>query len=365
LGARKATRRRDPAGRRHPPGPVLFRVAGSAHIGFGHVVRAVHLARALRVVPRVSVRGGAEGIAAARRIGAVVDAVTPARLATLRLRLLVIDDPSARAARPWLAAARRAGVPVASVHDRGLAPLRSDLAIDGSLAARAVRGLGRGPASRRLGPRFAILDPRLMSRAGGRSAMSSAAPPITVVIGLGGGRHALAGLAIASAVRERLTHGPYRLQRARVLLSFGLTAHGDRAAARVPPGVGAIAPARFRAALGRASIAIVAGGTTLYEACALGTPAIAVAVVPGQRATVDAFVRAGLAVRGVPRTASVPAGSGSRAAAIADAALALLADARRRRALASAGPRAIDGHGAARAARALEALAAAAMAGEG
>lgn len=342
---------------------MLFRVAGSAQMGLGHVVRAVHLARALRVVPRLSVRGGADGIAAARRLGARVEATTPRGLAGLDLRLLVIDDPSARAARPWLIAARRAGVPVASVHDRGLAPLASDLAIDGSLAARAVPGLGRGPASRRLGPRFAILDPRLIPRPGRRPAMPSAAPPMTVVIGLGGGRHALAGLAIASAVRERLSGAPSALQRVRVLLSLGMTARRTLAAARVPRGVRSIAPARFRAALGGASIAIVAGGTTLYEACALGTPAIAVAVVPGQRGTVEAFVRAGLAARGVGRPAG-PVGSRGWAGAVADAALALLADGRRRKVMASAGPRAIDGRGAARAARAIAALAGAGTTGE-
>jgi hypothetical protein len=92
VGARTATPR--------PAGRVLFRVAGSAHIGLGHVARAVHLARALRVSPRLSVRGGTDGIAAARRLGALVDSVTPGTLATLGLRLLVIDDPSARAARP-------------------------------------------------------------------------------------------------------------------------------------------------------------------------------------------------------------------------------------------------------------------------
>jgi len=352
--------RHRPAGQRAPASGVLFRVAGSAHIGLGHVVRAVHLARALGVPARLSVRGGDAAIAAARRLGAAIARVTPATLPGLRL--LVIDDPSARAARPWLAAAGRAGVPVASVHDRGIAPLASDLAIDGSLGARAVRGLGRGPGSRRLGPAFAILDPRLILRAGAPPAMSAAAPPITVVIGLGGGRHALAGLAIASAVRRRLADGPPALRGARVLLSFGLMAHGNP---RLPIGVRAIAPARFRAALGRASIAIVAGGTTLYEACALARPAIAVAVVPGQRGTVEAFVRAGLAARGGPRGAAAPIGSRAWADAVADTALALLVDARRRRRLAAAGRRAIDGRGAARAAQAIAALTRASQASSG
>ena len=61
---------------------------------------------------------------------------------------------------------------------------------------------------------------------------------------------------------------------------------------------------------------MVAGGTTLYEACALGTPVVAVPVVSGQTTTVRRFVRAGLVV-GVPSTAGVGTDAWSRAAAVA------------------------------------------------
>jgi spore coat polysaccharide biosynthesis predicted glycosyltransferase SpsG len=100
-------------------------------------------------------------------------------------------------------------------------------------------------------------------------------------------------------------------------------------------------------------LAVVAGGTTLYEACALGTPAVAVAVVPGQRGTVAAFARAGLVA--VPM--SGPAvGSGPWGRAVAAAAAALWVDAAARQRMAGAARRAIDAHGAARVARAIHRL---------
>ena len=36
---------------------VVFRVAGGPRLGFGHIVRALSLAKAMQVAPRMSVRG--------------------------------------------------------------------------------------------------------------------------------------------------------------------------------------------------------------------------------------------------------------------------------------------------------------------
>ena len=43
-------------------------------------------------------------------------------------------------------------------------------------------------------------------------------------------------------------------------------------------------------------VAVVAGGVTLYEACALGTPAVGLAVVPEQRRAIPAFARRGAVI---------------------------------------------------------------------
>ena len=327
------------------PGGVLFRAAGSAHIGYGHVVRVLHLAAALGVPPIVSIRGSVAAAETARRLGARLVSARPGTLARTGLRLLIIDDPSTTAGISWVRAARRAGGAVVSLHDRGIAPLPSDLAVDGSLGARNRRGLGRPGAVRCLGPRFAVLAPGLV----GQAVASRAARRPTVVISLGGGGHAAAGLAVARALAA------IRPSRARILLSLGLDTAVSQVHTAWPDGVEAIAPQRLRSELARATLAVVAGGTTLYEACALGTPAVAVAVVPGQRGTVAAFGRHGLA-RTPISGARPPVGTPAWGAAVAAAAADLWDDAAARRAIGAAARRTIDGRGVKRVARAIQRL---------
>ncbi|MEO5822002.1 MAG: hypothetical protein ABIT71_15980 [Vicinamibacteraceae bacterium] len=336
---------------------MAFRVAASPRIGFGHLVRAIHLARALGVPPRVSIRGTIDAAETASRLGAERLAGSIREVMRPGLGLLVIDDPSRAAAEPWLRAAGRAGVAVASLHDVGLAPLPSDLAIDGSLGARRVHGLGRDVAACRLGPTFAVLSPDVVSRR--RAPSEQAGRAATIVIGLGGGRQARAGLTIARHLRIGLDCRP-GLSRARVLLSLGLGSGARLEGIGSLDGVAVIASPRFRAALARATVAVVAGGTTLYEACALGTPVVAVPVVAGQATTVRRFVRAGLAV-GTGPLRGVAVGSARWARAAADAALDLLADARRREVMARRGQAVIDGRGAERVAQAIRAVLAAAQ----
>jgi len=272
----------------------------------------------------------------------------PAGVIGPRLALLVIDDPSRTAALPWLRAARRAGVPVASLHDVGVAPIASDLAVDGSLGARRVDGLGRAAAACRLGPAYAVLSPAL-ARLGRRLRPSAARP--SLLVGLGGGEQAVAGLRVARQLRAGLDRRP-GLSRARVLLSLGLGSAGSAAARALPAGIDLVSPAAFRAALAQATVAVVAGGTTLYEACALGTPVVAVPVVSGQATTVRRFVRAGLVA--VPKPPSAAAvGRAGWGEAAARAALDLLADEPRRAELSRRGRRVIDGAGGARVAAAI------------
>lgn len=303
---------------------VLFRVASGPRRGYGHVVRAFRLARRLRADIRISIDGPVPEDLLPRHVHVVrggtrlVDALAP--------HLVVLDTPVATDARTWLKAARRAGVPVASLHDRGIAPIASDLAIDGSLAG-PVRITG---ATRTLkGPRYMVVDPAVA----GRRSAPLATP--SVVVAFGGGTRAVLARQVARAVRRAMPGVAVRIAGG---FAPRLDSHGD-------DGIEWLGPQRSLVPLlSKASAAIVAGGVTLYEAAALGVPVVAVPVVAAQRPTVRAFTTAGLALTGAtPSLAS---------AAVA----ALLTRPSLGRAARARGPRLVDGHGASRVARELNAL---------
>jgi spore coat polysaccharide biosynthesis predicted glycosyltransferase SpsG len=128
-----------------------------------------------------------------------------------------------------------------------------------------------------------------------------------------------------------------------------VVAAGFGGATGVSDGLTWIGPRRSLApVLAAAEVAIVAGGITLYEAAALGVPAVAVAIVPAQRATVNAFARA---------EAALAVTSQGRADAIAAKAALLLRDRAHASALAGRARRLVDGRGTARVANVLRRLA--------
>jgi spore coat polysaccharide biosynthesis predicted glycosyltransferase SpsG len=96
-------------------------------------------------------------------------------------------------------------------------------------------------------------------------------------------------------------------------------------------------------------VAIVAGGVTLYEACALGTPAVALAVVPDQQRAIAEF-----ASRGAVVDAGIASDMAIERAARGVARL--LGDERRRRLTASRARQLVDGLGARRAAEYIQAM---------
>jgi hypothetical protein len=308
-----------------PAMTVVFRVAAGPRLGYGHLVRATVLGQAMGVPVVVSLRGG---IAAKRvaqsRGGVVVDGSPRSVLARLRPDLVVIDDPSGDAAAAWCRAARAAEVPVASVHDIGIGYCCADLTIDGSVT-RPGGGLA-GTAL--LGPRYAIVAPR--APGGHRS-------PQTVLVALGGGPRRAVALTIALAIRRRCPDAAVRIAAGHASASASARESVD--------GITWLGPQRgLGDELAHATLAVVGGGVTLYEACREATPAVAVAVVAAQRPTIRAFVRAGAALAG-GSIASL-----SQAPALVAA---LLNDSARQRRVSRHARRLIDGHGASRVATAL------------
>jgi spore coat polysaccharide biosynthesis predicted glycosyltransferase SpsG len=309
---------------------VVFRVSAGPRRGFGHLARCRAIARALGVRPRISVRGTARTRAAAARLG--IDVLPGGRraLASLAPVLLVVDDPSPRHAAPWVIAARRRGIRVAVLCDGGLGRVDADLVIDGSILADHV-------AADLAGPRYAVVDPRVTALRGRRRPGRR-----RICIAVGGGAHVfsrvsglVAGLAALAPDADIRVAPGFTAPRSRPVLAAGRW----------------IASTQLVPALAAADVAIVAGGLTAYEACALGVPAVAVSVVPAQQPAVRALARHGAVVDGGPLHHAEGAGRVSgRAAAL------LTADAARRQ-MAAAGRRLVDGRGATRIATALARLA--------
>ena len=313
---------------------VLFRAAAGPAVGFGHLVRCRSIARALGVIPIVSIRGSRETAGTASMRGFEVRKGGVALLrGPSRPDVLVIDDPSAEHAERWVRCARAAGVPVATLHDVGLAYVPSDLVIDGSIAPRLDAA-----ALTLAGPTYAALDPSIATARSGSSRVRRG-----VLIALGGGAAITRwGHALAVAILERR---PDTLVR----IAAGFT---SKPAGDADPRLSwVLAPYGLADELRQTEVAVVGGGLTLYEAAALSAPPVAVAVVEAQRPAIQGFVR---------RRAAVDGGMLTGAASlvrVADEVTTLLASSSKARRLGQAGARLVDGRGVFRVADAIRRLA--------
>ena len=322
---------------------AVFRVAAGPRVGFGHLVRCRSLARALGVTPLVSIRGTARTRAKAVAMGfTVISSQWPA-LENGIPDLIVVDDPVQKSADSWAKHARRDGVPVASVHDLGLAYIASDLVIDGSLSTFSrdgvASGFSRSESTACLGPRFAILDPSIAAIRNERRVPV----PGRVLIALGGGSHvlSLAGQ-LSVAIARRSPDAEIRVVR-------GFSSGRQSAALRHATWVDA--PNGLGHELADAEVAVVAGGVTLYEACALGIPVVALPVTAAQHTTVRAA-----ACRGAAIDTGRPPVDDCMMSRTADAVAALLQNQALRHRQSYAARALVDGEGAARVAARLKEL---------
>jgi spore coat polysaccharide biosynthesis predicted glycosyltransferase SpsG len=285
----------------------------------------------------VAVRGGRRVIETGLGLGAdVIPGATPRILGLLRPDVVIVDDPVVATARRWITAARRAGALVVTVHDLGLGCRESDLVIDGSVT-RTPRG--RRGQELLTGSRYAVLNPSLTRAIAERrravTPAAGAAPRVVIALG-GGPRLKLAG-AIADAIVAAVPAAEVRIA------SGFVVAPRPRSSNVVWIG----ASRGIAAALEDASVAVVGGGVSLYESCALGVPTVGVPVVTAQVPTVRAFARRG---------AAVETPYGAPAAVVAGKVVSLLKSRARRRLMARRARQLVDGRGAGRAAGAVIAL---------
>ncbi len=311
---------------------VVFRVAAGPRLGFGHLVRCRSLARALGVTPRAWVRGSAATRASARAMGVEVLRETTSLRHVGPSPVLVVDDPSAAFAAACVRRAHSDGVPVCAIHDAGRVRVAADLVVDGSVGLTSYRD-----ASRLFGPEYAVLDPGVRAKRRARRTPRSG----LVCIALGGGAHVFALVPmLVAALTERAPGVDIRVAR-------GFVAR--KALPALTSGQW-LAPEHLADNLADAEVAIVAGGVTAYEACAVGVPLVAVAVTPAQQPTVRALYDLGAVLDGGLLRDE------TSARRVAERAAFLLATPSAQRRVAAAAKALIDGEGVCRVAAAIRTL---------
>ncbi|MEQ1871207.1 MAG: hypothetical protein ABL961_14425 [Vicinamibacterales bacterium] len=311
---------------------VVFRIAAGPKVGYGHLMRARALARCLDMDVVISLRGGRAAHAAAETIAPLVDESSALEGADL----LVVDDPSLVAGRRWIDRARRAGIQSVSVHDDHCVH-DADLVVCGALGVRRPR------TDARLlhGPRFYLLEGRIAGARHLRLSKRDLSHP-QILIALGGGQHVV-------GVAQRLVDAILKTApTAEIMVAAGFS-RGPRP--RLSHARWLTVRSGLTRALLDADVAMVAGGVTLYEACALGVPAVALAVVPEQRRAILAFAQAGAVL-----DAGAVSSGGRAMAAAADGVARLLKNSVLRTAMTTRSRRLVDGRGAFRVAESIHAL---------
>jgi UDP-2,4-diacetamido-2,4,6-trideoxy-beta-L-altropyranose hydrolase len=272
---------------------AVFRCDASPEIGGGHVARCRALAMAMAPLGWQCVFAGAAGPGA---VAAEGDAA--AQSAELRARfpggaaLLVVDHYGLDAAfergcRDW---ARR----IVAIDDLADREHDCDVLLDPGLDADAARYrclMGRD-AQLLLGPRFAPLRPGFQqARRGalGRRGVDSTARRILVSFGSTDPRdatrhvlEALLPLRSEIEVDVAIGSGAPGLSRLRNCLEPGIALHVD---ADDMPGL-----------MARADIGIGAGGTTSWERCCLGLPAVILTLAGNQRPNANGLAARGAAI---------------------------------------------------------------------
>jgi spore coat polysaccharide biosynthesis predicted glycosyltransferase SpsG/RimJ/RimL family protein N-acetyltransferase len=317
---------------------ALVHCHGGPQVGAGHVFRAAALVEeAQHRGHEVDLHGTFEGPLVDERIAALgVRVVTSPRPASYDVVHLDTYTPTGNEL-----AARAAGVAlVSNVEDATFGRRPADLVVDPNLGAERTPREG-GPTLAR-GSRWALLRRSVADRAGAAEVRDEANRVLVVlggtdVLGLTGQLvDVLAGTGLALQVTAvaQPDAGDELRRRAR---ERGLD-------------VRLVAPQPDLTGLMLASDLVVsAAGTTVWELCCLGVPAALVCVADNQRPGYE---------RVLARGAAVGLGVGSLDPDAAAATLReVLLDADRRRALAGAGRRLVDGRGAWRVVRAWEQLA--------
>ena len=329
---------------------VVFRVAGGAVVGFGHVRRCWTLAARLEADGAVVtfVAASSEALPILRAAGYRVTAeATPTSLdETLRVcrarhaDACIVDDPRVSLAE---LAAVNDHLATVCVDDLALRDVPVDLVVNGTVGAERLAYRGGRATRFLLGPSFVLLRPSFAD-APARSSRSAVGRVLVLV---GGGDAGDLPDTITRLIGEVLPA-------ARVDVVIGPFAREPRwsDAARARMTVHR-APDELRPLMLGADLAVSGGGQALYELAATATPTIAMQLAPDQGLNLQ-----GLAAMGAIRRIPGPDDSGF-AGELERALAELGGDVRAREAMGGAGRGLVDGRGTERVAAAVLAMCAA------
>lgn len=255
---------------------------------------------------------------------------------------IVVD--SYRVTQRYLEALRTAGLFVAAVDDLAAYPFPCHLVINGGAhATRLVYRSSTGDTRFLLGPQFALMQPEF----GGLSPHHDNIDVRTVLVTLGGADRGDLTPALLAALDE--ISGDFAITAVLgPLAENGPHVHAVAARCRHPVHV-VEAPESMCELMRTADIAVSAGGQTLYELAAAGTPAVAVITAANQSAGARALEASGAAIMAGPALRP-------DAQRVRQAVELLMADGARRRMMSRAGQQLIDGQGTHRVAKVLRTL---------
>ena len=229
-------------------------------------------------------------------------------------------------------------VPVGYMDDKGLAGLPVDVMVNYNIFARRTL-YGEAPGCRLLlGTAYAPLREEF---AGTDYRVRDSVARVLVTTG-GSDRYNLAGRFLERALAEPVTAGLVYL-----VVSGAYNVHLERLAAmeRQYGNVHVYSNvADMRRLMEKCDIAVSAGGSTLYELCAVGVPMICFSFVDNQERIVEGFFRKGLTCFG----GNYLTGGEKMLAEAAEALAGLCGDAGLRREFSERQRRTVDGEGAAR-----------------
>ena len=280
---------------------VLFAPAAGAGIGGGHVMRDLALAAALQArgarctfaVPAWGARLVAHFGEAPVQILEVARSGDPAAIARAldesAAEVLVVDDFSLDAAA--VAPLRRPDLRIAVIDDLADRAYACDLLVDAG-HARAVAdyaGLTPPGCEVRVGPGYALLRASF-ARAARAPRAGTDGPVERVFVSFGlSDLDGVAGQAVA-ALRPRAPHARFDI----ALASDAESLPRLQQMAAADAGVRLHIDARDVAALMQAAdVAVGAGGSAVWERCALGLPSLAVIVADNQRPGLARLAAAG------------------------------------------------------------------------